>query len=323
MSRCIHIGEKIRQRARELLEKGDIVAVIGFAKGTLPGSAMPYIATTVQNTANLIWNRFCKMNLANYLARFKGKKVAIVAKGCDSRSIGILVAEKQLPRDKVYILGVPCTGMISRKKLDENLGSLTKIKEIEYNGTDVIATNEAGETKTVNVEDVLSSACVICMHKNPPHYDELLDEPVSETIGSSEHFSILNEFYENPDVTRWQEFNEMLLKCIRCYACRQACPTCYCDECFVDSRFPQWIDKGLHPTDVLFWHIGRIYHQAGRCVECGNCSEVCPVGIEFGPILTHQAKKVLERYNYDAGIGVEEVPPLQNYKLTDPQEFIL
>jgi len=317
------IVEKIRERAKSLLASGEVEAVIGFQNGTIIGVVAPFVACTPEDAEKLVWNPLCKMNLANFLHRFKGKKTAIFAKGCDSRSIGVAVAEKQLERKDIRILGVPCDGMISRKKLEEKFGALSELKEFSIVDGTVAVKNCDGNKKDAPVADLLHAACLRCMHRNPIHYDEMLGDEVAEVNDMPAHFAITEKFAQIPDAERWQQFSKMFLKCIRCYACRQACPTCYCDECFVDSRFPHWLDRGLHPTDVLFWHIGRVYHQAGRCVECGNCSEVCPVGIDFEKVLAHQAKMVWERYKYDAGIGVEEPPPLQNFKTDDPQEYFM
>jgi len=68
-------------------------------------------------------------------------------------------------------------------------------------------------------------------------------------------------------------------RCIRCYACRNACPLCYCPTCFVDESRPQWVGKSIDPTDTMTFHFLRAYHCAGRCTDCGACERVCPVGI--------------------------------------------
>ena len=98
---------------------------------------------------------------------------------------------------------------------------------------------------------------------------------------------------------------------------------CYCDECFVDQNNPKWLEKGLERTDVMIWHLGRIYHMAGRCVDCGACSAVCPVGIDFSRYLLRLEKSVRKRFDYKAGLNPAETPPLQTYKTSDPEEFIL
>jgi len=319
----MNIEQQIRDEAKKLLESGDVEAVIGFTQSTFLGLPRPFVARTPEDAEKLVFNRFCRYNIAGYVNRMKGKKVAIVAKGCDSRSLGVLIAEKQVDRANLRIIGVPCEGMISRKKLEAKFGKLAALRKISLNENKVHAETVTGEKLSADIDELLHDSCKRCMHRNPVHYDVLVGEPVEENIDVKEHFAVAVEMYKKPASERWKFFSEMFLKCIRCYACRQACPTCYCEECFVDSRFPHWLDKGQHPTDIIFWHIGRLYHQAGRCVECGNCSEVCPVDIDFDAILAYQAKKVWERYGYDAGVAVDEPPPLQNYRVDDPQEFFL
>jgi hypothetical protein len=41
---------------------------------------------------------------------------------------------------------------------------------------------------------------------------------------------------------RWA-FWQRNSRCIRCYACRKACPMCYCDPCFIDQNKPKWGEK--------------------------------------------------------------------------------
>jgi hypothetical protein len=39
---------------------------------------------------------------------------------------------------------------------------------------------------------------------------------------------------------RWAFWTGELSRCIKCYACRAACPMCYCARCVVDVNQPQW-----------------------------------------------------------------------------------
>ena len=75
-------------------------------------------------------------------------------------------------------------------------------------------------------------------------------------------------------------FEELIAPCIRCYACRNACPLCYCPTCFVDESRPQWVGKSHDRTDTRTFHFLRAYHCAGRCTDCGACERACPVGIK-------------------------------------------
>jgi ferredoxin len=124
------------------------------------------------------------------------------------------------------------------------------------------------------------------------------------------------------DAERWQHFQQLLAPCIRCYACRNACPMCYCPTCFVDESTPQWLGKSIDPTDTQNFHFLRAYHLAGRCTDCGNCERACPVGIKMRLLTKKLEKDVAELYDYEAGLNLDDPPPLDTYRPDDPQEFI-
>ena len=46
-------------------------------------------------------------------------------------------------------------------------------------------------------------------------------------------------------------FEKLLEPCIRCYACRNACPLCYCPTCFTDESRPQWVGKGQASLEIV------------------------------------------------------------------------
>jgi formate dehydrogenase subunit beta len=71
---------------------------------------------TAEAVDTLVWDSNCGINLANYLTNRK-EKVAVIAKGCDSRNIVTHIIENKIKREQVYIIGVPCTGMIDKRKI--------------------------------------------------------------------------------------------------------------------------------------------------------------------------------------------------------------
>jgi ferredoxin len=78
---------------------------------------------------------------------------------------------------------------------------------------------------------------------------------------------------------RWKFWINELSPCIKCYACRAACPMCYCHRCTVDSNQPQWIPVPSHELGNLEWHFMRAVHLTGRCVDCDACANACPIAI--------------------------------------------
>jgi ferredoxin len=78
---------------------------------------------------------------------------------------------------------------------------------------------------------------------------------------------------------RWKFWIDELAPCFKCYACRAACPMCYCHRCTVDFNQPQWIPVPSHQLGNLEWHIMRAVHLTGRCIDCDACANACPLAI--------------------------------------------
>ena len=113
----IEYTEKIREIAQRLFTDGTVEMVIGFRQGTVPMMNEPCFATSPADANALCWDSNCGINLANYLTDRK-EKIGIVAKGCDSRNIVTHIIENKIKREQLYIIGVPCQGMIDRRKIN-------------------------------------------------------------------------------------------------------------------------------------------------------------------------------------------------------------
>ena len=109
--------QKIKEVSERLLKDCKVEAVLGFRKGTIPMMNEPYFAKTPEDVQNLVWDSNCGINLANYLTDRK-ENIAIIAKGCDSRNIVTHIIENKIKRDQLVIIGVPCKGMIDRRKIN-------------------------------------------------------------------------------------------------------------------------------------------------------------------------------------------------------------
>ncbi|NNL75021.1 MAG: 4Fe-4S ferredoxin, partial [Desulfobacterales bacterium] len=121
--------EKIKQVSERLLKECKVDSVIGFRKGTVPMMNEPYIARTPQEVQNFVWDSNCGINLANYLTDRK-EKIGIIAKGCDSRNIVTHIIENKIKREQLVIIGVPCKGMIDRRKINSMFeGEISHVTE--------------------------------------------------------------------------------------------------------------------------------------------------------------------------------------------------
>jgi len=92
---------------------------------------------------------------------------------------------------------------------------------------------------------------------------------------------LMHEIARMDESARRDFWQKELMKCIKCYGCREVCPLCICDYCEMED--PQWVASGLLPPDYPLFHLIRAYHIADTCTGCGACESTCPVGI---PLLT-------------------------------------
>lgn len=310
------IGD-IRETARQLLADGKVDVVIGYEKGSLPLKATPCFVRSPQDVDKLIWDETCENNLAKFAPKTAGKK-AIVAKGCDSRALVVLLQENQLVRDDLYIIGVSCPGVIDKKKIEAETGEI-----IEASITDgKISVKGMNCDKDYNFIDLKEPSCQTCRYPNPViedlHIGGTIEVPQQATI-----FGDVIEMENKSDSERQAYFKEQLSKCIRCYACRNACPMCYCTECFVDCNSPKWLTGGVNRAENLMFQAGRVLHLAGRCVECGACSRACPQNVDIRALNRKSAKDVLEMYHHEAGISEDIKPALNEYSAEDPEAFLV
>jgi ferredoxin len=292
--------------------------VIGYRRGTVPFMNEPICVRHPDQAQQLHWDGNCGVNLANYLPR-RSERLAVVAKGCDARNIVVHLCENQIKREQLTILGAPCHGMLDRRLM---LAALAGKEALHCRETDaeVVIAGRGFET-VLQRADVLRENCAICTHRNPVIYDELLGEKVAEQQGVDRYADVRRIEALTPE-GRWQYFAALIAPCIRCYACRNACPLCYCPTCFVDESRPQWVGKSIDRTDTLTFHLLRAYHCAGRCTDCGACERACPVGIKVRQFTKKLEKDVFDLYGYEAGLDPDQRPPLDTYRPDDPEWFI-
>lgn len=311
-----YIG-KIKEISKNLLKDEKVEMIIGFRKGSDPLRSEPCMVKQADQVDNLVWDSSCGMNLVNYLTNRK-EKIGILAKGCDSRNINTHIIENKIKREQLYIIGVPCKGMLDKAKLSAAISE--DVVEVLDNGDNVLVRGERQEV-TVDRPDLLQENCAVCTHRNPVVYDELIADPVEEQT-DIEQFEDVKAIEAMSTEERWQYFDDMLSPCIRCYACRNACPLCYCNTCFVDESMPQWVGKSDDPTDVKIFHLLRAFHCAGRCTDCGSCEQACPMDIKVRKLTKKLTKDCYELYEWESGLNLENRPPLDVYTPEDPEDFI-
>lgn len=121
---------------------------------------------------------------------------------------------------------------------------------------------------------------------------------------------------------RWQYWQEAFSRCLKCYACRAACPLCYCERCLVDANQPQWLPVAPHPLGNFEWHINRAMHLAGRCVTCGACAGACPAGIPLHLLGAALQDVTGESFGSQPGQTSDGSYPLSVFRPDDREDFI-
>lgn len=325
--------DSIKRIAKSLLKENKVDNVIGYCEGTVSLSTAPFIVKNEKDIDKLIWNNLCYINLAKYLMPQKKKtvdgkevdvKVGIVSKGCVGRAIVHLAVENQINLKNIKIIGIACNGTINRKRIEKELGG-KEILSLSIKDSDIIVKGKGFEKKLPFLE-YINELCKKCKVKLPPLISDLPELVVGEgqKISSIEDdFSDVSNHESKPSVEKWEQIKTLLKQCTRCYACREACPMCYCKLCFIDQNMPIWFGKSTDLSDVIIFHLVRALHLAGRCVGCGACSSVCPMGIDLN-LITRKLEQIAKvQYNFVSGLSTKDLPPMMTQKLDDKQEFML
>jgi len=312
--------QRLQREAKALLGQGKVDWIIGFELGSLKFTTTPLITKDKSDVDRLVINPFMVNNLANCLTEVKGR-VGIVAKGCDSRSIVSLIQDNKVVREDIVILGVPCPGIIDLSKVEGLAGKdRDELDDIAREGDKVVIKVD-GEKKEFPTTEALFDHCLACEFPTPQEYDILLGEPSSLVANKPTAQGKIEKLKEMTPEQRWEFWKNELSRCIRCYACRNVCPACFCQRCFVEETEPQWVLPAPRWQDNLIFQIVRNIHVAGRCTDCGECERVCPVNIPLRSLTKEMYDLVDELFHYKAGMDKEAAPLLIAYEYEEVEDL--
>jgi ferredoxin len=276
-----------------------------------------------ESLVRLIWNPFCAQNLTGYLVKTpairpvdEAKKIGICVKGCDSQSLVALIQEHFIERDQVTILGFPCRGVVDWRRVrlqlpDQSIVSASVVDD------HLMVESDRGPLR-LPLDSVLARRCLRCAHPNPLLYDVLIGEMQTPRVLIEEAYHDVTDLERLSLEEKLAYWTTELDRCIRCYACRNACPLCVCqDRCIAETRDPRWLSQRMNGSEKFLFHMIHALHLAGRCTECGECERVCPMEIPVALMKEKLNQITRELFNYRAGVDPEAVPPLLTYSPDD------
>ena len=311
--------DQLIEKAVSLLADGTVSCVLGWKKGEFDYDVTPVLFKDAEDLkANFVWNDFCGANFSKYLVTKAEKaagKILVFLKPCDTYSFNQLLTEHRFNREKVYAVGIPCEGMADIAKVKAICGD--GIISIDCGEKISVTTLYNDAPIAIDAKDVLAERCVNCKSKKHVAYDELLGEE-GEVIASDRFDEVAKLEAMTPD-ERFAFWQGELSRCIRCNACRDACPACTCEKCVFDNPKSGVENKSpANSFEEKMFHIIRAFHVAGRCTDCGECSRVCPQNIPLHLLNRKFIKDINCFYGeYQAGAEVGSRAPLVDYTTED------
>lgn len=278
---------QIQEIASRLFKEGKIDIFVGYRSNGFDSNQVPALITNPADIPGLVFTDKSVFNLSNYLKNehTRNKRVGLVVKGCDSRSLNLLLTERQVKRENLYIIGVCCEGV----------------------------TDDAGN-KMQN--------CQECPVPDAAVYDELLGTPSGKK--EYQVNADVKELTEKELIQRRQFFEEVFASCIRCNACRHSCPLCYCEKCCIDQETSTLFHGANTASSAFHALMTWAMHLAGRCIDCRNCEKACPSHLPLHLLHKQNERVIYENFQHHlAGVEPGDRGALYKYNLKDPDDFIL
>ena len=280
---------QLQEKATELLTDKKVDVVIGYGRLETDHVGAIFI-TSPHETDRLLWNDQCSDNLTVYLTKKEIKKLGkpgIVVKGCDAKALAVLESEHQIERENIVVIGVACSGVQIRRKLQDK--------------------------------------CHACDVGHPPHCDVVIGDvasPTSPAEMKASRYAKLATLQSMTTEQRLEYWKKEFARCVKCYACRQSCPLCYCEVCVADKNRPTRIDTSATLKGNFAWNILRAFHLAGRCIGCSACSNVCSAGIDLDLLNLTLAKAAEDNFQFRAGMERNTEPLIGTFSPDDQEKFI-
>ena len=277
-------------------------------------------------------------------------KIGVVLRSCEIRALIELVKFNQAKLDNVIIVGVDCLGAFTVPEY------ASAIKQFPDLAERVVVAGQHGNAE----EMMFRSACMMCEHPTPPHADiaigfigmdnhkmlaiEMRDDLaqqmglVADGTAAPERNAVIANLVAARIVARdaaLKSFHEEIrmnggmasyfADCLECTNCMNACPICYCKECFFRTSNAEHAPRELlrsaerhgaltMPPDAVLFQLTRLNHMATSCVGCGMCEAACPHHIPLTVMFRAVGARTQKLFEYEPGRDVNDKPPFMEFK---------
>jgi len=106
---------------------------------------------------------------------------------------------------------------------------------------------------------------------------------------------------------RFDYWFDQFSQCIKCFGCRDACPICYCKDCWLEPD-RGFVLGGEVPPDAM-WPMVRAVHVMDSCVNCGQCQDACSMNLPLSRFIFMLNREIAAIFKYEPGMDVETLSP--------------
>jgi formate dehydrogenase (coenzyme F420) beta subunit len=277
-------------------------------------------------------------------------KLGVVLRSCEIRALIELVKFNQAKLDHTIIIGVDCVGTYAMPEYNDAMRTTPDLM------SRALADAQAGKFDGLKFR----TSCAMCEHPTPDHADiaigfigvdstqalaiEMRDDlaaPLALATDASRFDSrnaVVAKVIAAHTATRDATLNDFRAKmksnggfasyfadCLECTNCMNACPICYCKECFFRTANAEHAPRELlrlaerhgaltMPPDAMLFQMTRLNHMATSCVGCGMCESACPHDIPLTAMFRAVGARVQKLFEYEPGRDVNDKPPFMEFK---------
>jgi len=106
---------------------------------------------------------------------------------------------------------------------------------------------------------------------------------------------------------RFHYWRGQFSQCVKCFGCRDACPICYCKECWLEPERGH-VQGGQIPPDVM-WPMVRAMHVMDSCVNCGQCQDACSMNLPLARFIFMLNREIADIFKHEPGMDLDALPP--------------